>query len=160
MRPIEQGRSRSELPAIRVLYNAAEEVHIIKLMPRHQHEMAAMDFVMMFQENMACLGIDRASLRNIRAARFGALCARSKEPNAGLRPLTRVLATDWPFVVIKVGVVPLSTSYGLPHLAYPERRKNLNRHPPRCRKGYKGDDDRAIGGNSQNSTDTSLKSVL
>ena len=104
VRPIERGRSRSELPAFRLLYDTTEEVLIIKLMPGLHHNLAAEDFVEMFKDKVASLGINRNSLRNIGPTRCGAPGARSKEPDATLRPLTRVLATDWPSVVIEVGV--------------------------------------------------------
>ena len=104
MRPIERGRSRSELPAFRFLYDAAEEVLIIKLIPGPYHELAERNFVEMFKDKMASLGIDRASLDNFGATRYGAPGGRSNEPDAALRPSTRVLKVDWPSVAIEVGV--------------------------------------------------------
>ena len=103
MRPIERGRSRSELPAFRFLYDAAEEVLITKLKPGPHHELASTHFVEMFKDKMASLGINRNSLDNFGATRFGAPGGRSKEPDASLRPSTRVLETDWPSVAIEVG---------------------------------------------------------
>ena len=76
----------------------------MKLMPGLHHEMASMDFVDMFKDKMTSLGVNRTSLMNIGAARFGAPGGRSKEPDAALRPSTRVLAADWPSVAIEVGV--------------------------------------------------------
>ena len=104
MRPIERERSRSELPAFRFLYDAAEEMLIIKLMPGPHHELAAVHFIEMFKDKMASLGINRNSLMNFGATRFGTPGGRSKEPDGALRPRTRVLATDWPSIVIEVGV--------------------------------------------------------
>ena len=72
MRPIERGRSRSEPPAFRLLYDVAEEVLIIKLMPGPHHELAASGFVMMFNYKLVSLGIEMCSLMNLGATRFGA----------------------------------------------------------------------------------------
>ena len=104
MRPIERGRSRSELPAFRFLYDAAEGMLIIKLIPGLHHELAERDFFMMLIDKLVSLGIGINSLMNLGATRFGAPGGRSKEPDGALRPRTRVLATDWPSVVFEVGV--------------------------------------------------------
>ena len=104
MRPIEHGRSRSELPAFRLLYDAVEEVLIIKLIPGPHHELAALDFVMMLNYKLVSLGIEMRSLKNLGTTRFRDPGGRSKEADLALRPRTRVLETDWPSVVIEVGV--------------------------------------------------------
>ena len=104
MRLIEHGRSRCELPAFRLLYDAAEEVLIIKLMPGLHHNLASAVFVRMFDRKLASLGINMDSVTNVGPTRYGAPGARSKEPDEALRPFTRVLATDWPSVAIEVGV--------------------------------------------------------
>ena len=57
VRPIERGRSRPELPAFRFLYDAAEEVLIIKLMPGLAHESAAATFSWMFHDKLVSLGV-------------------------------------------------------------------------------------------------------
>ena len=103
MRPIEHGRSRSELPAFRLLYDAVEEVLIIKLKSGPHHELAAERFSWMFHDKLVSLGVGN-TLRPFGATRFGAPGGRSKEADKAYRPSTRVLATDWPSVVIEVGV--------------------------------------------------------
>ena len=103
MRPIERGRNRSELPAFRILYDAAEEVLITKLMPGVPHELAAEVFSRMFDRRLVSLGVGD-TLDPVGSARFGAPGGRSKEPDKAFRPSTRVLETDWPSFVIEVGV--------------------------------------------------------
>ena len=103
MRPIEHGRSRSELPAFRLLYGAAEEVLIIKLMPGTHYELAALTFSWMFKGKLVSLGVGN-TLMPFGATRFRAPSGRSKEAGMVLRPSTRVLETDWPSVVIEIGV--------------------------------------------------------
>ena len=103
MRPIEHGRSRSELPAFRLLYDAAAEGLIIKLMPGVVHEAAAATFSLMFHDRLVGLGVGN-TLRNVRSTRYEAPGGRSKEADEAYRPSTRVLGTDWPSIVIEVGV--------------------------------------------------------
>ena len=103
MRPIERGRSRSELPAFRLLYDVTEEVLIIKLMSGPHHELAALTFSRMFDRRLVSLEVGN-TLMPFGATRFRAPGGRSKEADMALRPSTRVLETDWPSVVIEVGV--------------------------------------------------------
>ena len=102
MRPIERGRSRSELPAFRLLYDAAEEVLIIKLMPGAHHELANLMFARMFDHRLVSLGI-ADTLLPFGSTRYQAPSGRSKEADSAFKPSTR-LPTDWPSLIIEVGV--------------------------------------------------------
>ena len=103
LRLIEHRRSRSEIPAFRLLYDAAEEVLIIKLMPGAHHEVANWKFATMFILKLAGLGVSD-TLEPFGSTRYEALTGRSKEADGAWRPSTRVLPTDWPSLVIEVGV--------------------------------------------------------
>ena len=103
LRLIEHRRSRSEIPAFRLLYDAAEEALIIKLMPGAHHEVANWKFATMFILKLASLGVSD-TLVPFGPTRYEALTGRSKEPDDAWRPSTRVLPTDWPSLVIEVGV--------------------------------------------------------
>ena len=103
LRLIEHRRSRSEIPAFRLLYDAAEEVLIIKLMPGAHHEVANWKFATMFILKLASLGVSD-TLEPFGSTRYEALTGRSKEADGAWRPSTRVLPTDWPSLVIEVGV--------------------------------------------------------
>ena len=103
MRTIERRHNRSELPAFRILYDAAEEVLITKLMPRLHHEVAAEEFSRMFDHRLFSLGLGN-TLRSVGSTRYEAPSGRSKEADKAFRPSTRVLPTDWPSFVIEVGV--------------------------------------------------------
>ena len=103
MRSIEHGRSRSELPAFRLLYDAAAEGLIIKLMPGLAHEAVVLTFSRVFDRRLDNLGV-LSTLKPVGATRYEAPGGRSKEADVAYRPSTRVLGTDWPSVVIEVGV--------------------------------------------------------
>ena len=100
---IEYRRSRSELPAFRLLYDAAEEGLITKLKLGLAHEAAAAMFFRMFDRRLVSLRVDN-TLWPVRATRYKASGGRSKEADEAYRPSTRVLPTDWPSVVVEVGV--------------------------------------------------------
>ena len=103
MRQIERGCSRSELPAFRLLYDAAVEGLIIKLRPGVVHEAASVGFHNMFRDKLVSLGVVK-TLRPLGATQYGAPGGRSKEADMAYRPTTRVLGTNWPSVIIEVGV--------------------------------------------------------
>ena len=103
LRLIEHRRSRAEIPAFRFLYDATEEVLIVKLMPGAHHETANSQFATMFTVKLVNMGVEH-TLWAVGATRLEALTGRSKEPDGAWRPSTRVLATDWPSLVIEVGV--------------------------------------------------------
>ena len=89
MRPIERGRSRSELPAFRLLYDAAVEGLIIKLMPGQAHEVAAETFSRMLDHKLLILGISN-TLVPVGSTTYEAPGRRSKEADKAYRPSTRV----------------------------------------------------------------------
>ena len=57
----------------------------------------------MFHDRLVSLGVGN-TLWHVRSTRYGAPGGRSKEADEAFRPSTRVLGTDWPSVVIEVGV--------------------------------------------------------
>ena len=103
MRQIERRCSRSELPAFRLLYDAAVEGLIIKLRSGAVHEAASVGFHNMFRDKLVSLGVVK-TLRPLGATQYGAPGGRSKEADMAYSPTTRVLGTNWPSVIIEVGV--------------------------------------------------------
>ena len=102
LRLIEHRRSCSEIPAFRLLYDAAEEVLIIKLIPGAHYKVAVVKFTEDFAVKRHILGV-RDALKPFGSTRYEALTGRSKEADGAWRPSTRVLPTDWPSLVIEVG---------------------------------------------------------
>ena len=103
LRLIEHRRKRAEIPAFRFLYDAAEEVLIIKLKLGAHHEVANSTFATMFIVKLFSLEVVD-TLVSLGSTRYEALTGRSKEADGAWHPSTRILPTDWPSLVIEVGV--------------------------------------------------------
>ena len=76
---------------------------LIKLIPTREHDVAVMTFSSELAVKLHILGV-RCTLLPFGATRHRALSGRSKEADQAYQPSTRVLPTDWPSLVIEVGV--------------------------------------------------------
>ena len=159
--PIDHRRECSQLPHFGLLYDAEQQMAIIKLKPGRAHNAAEAAFHEIFTIKKHILGVNY-TLHPLGATRYRALSGRSKEADIAYHPDTRLLPTDWPSLVFEVGVSEpldrLRTEAQI--LAYQERWTNTSRHPHPCQNCSENDDDRAMGAHVYNSAETRLHCAL
>ena len=103
LRLIERQRRRSEVPALRFLYDPAQEVLIIKLKQGPHHEEAKAEFGYMFNRKLCSMGFDN-TLQSFGSTTYIAPNGRSTEADDSWGPSDGVLGIDLPSLVIEVGV--------------------------------------------------------
>ena len=102
---IEEGLKRRDLRGqLRFTYEVPSESLIIKYMPGVFHEVTTMEFAAEIRAKVAQLpGHSYLSVVGLGAAQFEVPGVIKKQGDYGIKPSSRVLATDWPSLMIEVG---------------------------------------------------------
>ena len=91
------------LPRMHQLYDATEELLIVKLMPAVIHEYVAVLFHGIFRDRLTHVRL-RREVACSGPSWFGSLRRRCKEPDQAYKPIgTRSVVDEWPTFVVEVG---------------------------------------------------------
>ncbi|KAG0618109.1 hypothetical protein M758_4G039700 [Ceratodon purpureus] len=90
------------LPRISLLYDRSEGSMVVKFMVGVAHESVGRLFEWTFKRHLSPQVEEL--LTSTGSARFTSLAGRSKEPDVSWKPISRVPDTEWPSMVVEVGV--------------------------------------------------------
>ena len=94
---------QESLPRMHRLYDAMEELLIVKLMPGVIHECAVVLFHGIFRDRLTHAGL-RREVACSGTGRFGSPSRRCKEPDQAYKPIgTRPAVDEWPSFVVEAG---------------------------------------------------------